>query len=327
MMLRSLAVAVALLGLGLSSTSHAQLSSTEPLTLLVTPSYPRPYQTVTIVPQSTSFNLSASTVVTTVNGSEVSRGSGAEPVYVRMGGPGSVTTVLVRTTTNGQTYSKSVTIRPAEVSLVAEPVSTTHPFYEGGALVASEGRVRLVALADLRTSAGTRISPESLIYTWRNGNQVLEGSSGLGKSVLPATAPVRYRDARITVTVSSQDQSVVAEAAVTVSPGDPLVRVYRRDPLLGPLFGTALGSDFTLKDTEETFRAVPYFFPDRPSIVWQVNGTQSDSDENITVRTSGAGAGSALLGVLARSAASTRTAESRFRIRFGDRDSFSIFGI
>lgn len=325
--MRSVAVALALLGLGLSYTSHAQFSSTEPLTLLITPSYPRPYQTVTVVPQSTVINLSASTVVTTVNGSEVSRGSGGEPIYVRMGAPGSATTVVVRATANGQTFSKSLAIRPAEVSLIVEPVSTSHPFYEGGSLVASEGRVRLVALADLRTSAGARIPSESLIYTWRNGNQVLEGSSGLGKSVLPATAPVRYRDARITVTVTSQDQSVVAEAAVTVSPGDPLVRVYRRDPLLGPLFGTALGSEFTLKDTEETFRAVPYFFPDRPAIVWQVNGTQSDSDENITVRASGAGGGSALLGVLARSSTSSRTAESRFRVRFGERNSFSIFGL
>ena len=330
MTLRSFAAALWLLGLtlfGLSFTSYAQLGGAEPLTLELTPAYPRPYQTVTVTPQSTLFDLAASTVVVTVNGTEVFRGSGAEPAYISAGAPGSATTVTVRATTNGQTYTRSTTVRPAEVSLIVEPVSTAHPFYVGGTPVASEGRVRLVALADLRTSGGTRIATDSLVYTWRNGEQILQASSGIGKSVLPATAPVRYRDARITVTVSSQDKSVVAESAVTVSPSDPSIRVYRHDPLLGPLFGTALGSEFALQDTEETFRAVPYFFPEQASITWQVNGTQGDNDQDITVRATGAGSGAALLAVHAEASGSARSADTRFRVRFGERKSFSIFGL
>jgi hypothetical protein len=88
-----------------------------------------------------------------------------------------------------------------------------------------------------------------------------------------------------------------------------------------------LGSEFALQDTEETFRAVPYFFPEQASITWQVNGTQGDNDQDITVRATGAGSGAALLAVHAEASGSARSADTRFRVRFGERKSFSIFGL
>jgi hypothetical protein len=271
-------------GFGLFHASQAQFASTDPITLTLTPDYPRPYQQVIVVPESSIIDLTASTVVVTVNGKEVSRGSGAEAAYVTVGGPGTATTVKVTATTNGQTYSKSLTIRPAEVSLVLEPTSTTHPFYEGGSLVASEGGVRLVAIPDIRTSAGAVVPAANLVYTWKNGDQILEGSSGIGKSVLSAVAPPKWRDAGITVTVTTQDRSIVAQAASPVTPSDPYIRVYRNDPLLGPLYGTALPDSIALTGDEETYRAVPYYFSTKPSFTWSVNGTPSDSDEDVTVR-------------------------------------------
>jgi len=219
-----------------------------------------------------------------------------------------------------------VTIRPADVALITEPISTTHPFYEGGSLVASEGRVRLVAVPDLRTSGGGAISPANLVYTWRNGEQILQGASGIGKSVLTANAPVRYRDARITVTVSTQDQSIVAEASTVISPVDPVMRAYRNDPLLGPRFETALPANLTLAGAEETFRAVPYYFSEAPPITWQVNGTPSDTDKDITVRATGAGEGTAVLTASSNLANSLQSAETALRVKFGEEGGLGIFG-
>jgi len=313
---------------GIALSSSAQLGGFESLSLTLSPEYPRPYQSVTVIPQSSSIDLAASSVRATVNGVVVSQGSGAEPIYVTLGGPGSVTTVSVTATYQGQTYQKTLTIRPADVALVIEPVSTSHPFYKGGALVSAEGRLRIIALPDLRSGNGAVIPADQLVYTWRNGEQVLQAASGIGKSTLTATAPVRYRDARISVTVTSQDRSVVGEATTTIAPADPLVRVYRNDPLLGPRFGTALPRRVTLDGTEETFRAIPYYFAEKPLITWQVNSVPSDNDPDITVRTTGAGSGRALLGVAARADGAPQSAATSFEVDFsaGDRG-FDFFGL
>lgn len=306
-------------------TSYAQLGGGA-LNLIVTPEYPRPFQTVTVVPQSSTIDLSASTLTITVDGRVVSEGSGAEAAYVTLGGAGTATTVTVRAVNNGQTYTSSVTIRPADVALVIEPVSSAHPFYEGGSLISSEGQLRIIALSELRGAGGALLPPASLVYTWRNGDQILESASGIGKSVLTATAPGRYRDARITVTVTTQDRSVVAEAATTIAPTDPFVRVYRNDPLLGPLYNAALPANLTLLGEEEGFRAVPYHFPGIPSIAWSVNGTLSETGKDITVRSTGNGTGTARLTAVAQGG-SSKPAETTLSLQFGERRGFGIFGL
>lgn len=320
-----LLLSVALFG-ALTYTASAQLPGTQALTLSLNPAYPRPYQTVTVVPQSSLIDLSASTVTVTANGTTVYEGSGAEAAYVTVGAPGTATTVNVRAVTGGQTYTATATIRPADVALIVEPSSTTHPFYAGGSLVAAEGRVRLIALPDLRTANGAVIAPSNLIYTWRNGEQVLQAASGIGKSVLTASAPVKHRDARITVTVTTQDRSIVAETSTFISPADPLVRLYRNDPLLGPRYDTALPGALSLAGDEETFRAVPYYFSETPAIAWQVNGAPSDTDQDITVRATGSGAGTAALSATARSSAGFQTGETSMRVSFGEGGGLGIFG-
>jgi hypothetical protein len=280
---------------------------------------------VTVTPESSLIDLSASTVTFSVNGKVVQKGSGAESAQIAVGGPGTVTTVTVTAVNNGQTYTKSLTIRPADVALIVEPTSTTHPFYEGGSLIGSEGRIRIIAVPDLRTSAGVQIPASNLVYTWKNGSQILQSSSGIGKSVLSATAPVRYRDTTLTVTVTSQDSSVVGQASVVIAPRDPLIRIYENDPLLGPRFDTALSNTITLNDSEATYRAVPYYFTTLPTLTWQVNGSASQSGQDITVRPSGSGQGTAVLGVSGSSGSLGQSASGQLSVTFG-KSSTGIFG-
>ena len=321
---------VSLLALLLSAAGvHAQgLPGSDPLTLVISPQYPRPYQSVTIAPRSTLIDLTARTVRVSVNGITVYEGSGTQPTTFRTGGLGEQTTVVVTVTDPaGRTYTARQVLRPAEVSLIVEPVSTAHPFYQGGGLVASEGRVRLVAIADMRTAAGARLSNANLIYTWRLGNRILTDSSGIGRSTLTATAPVRYRNADITVTVTSPDSTLVGEARTIVSPVDPVARIYRNDPLLGPNFDVALADRFSMQDTEATFRAVGYFFSIPPTFAWTVNNATNGTDKDITVRATGNGQGTARLGVTATEQQTRRSAESRVTIDFGASSGFGFFGL
>lgn len=310
---------------------HAQYSTEEdPITVNIFPTYPRPYQTITITPHSTLLDLTASAVTISVNGTVIQKGTGTQEASVQVGGPGEVTNITVSVATpDGKTTKSTLSVRPADVALIIEPTSSAHPFYTGLPLVAPQARVRLVAIPDLRSSAKVALDPSKLVYTWKLGDQVLQSASGVGRSVLIATAPVRYRDADITLTVTSPDSSLVAQAFATVSPVDPIVRIYADDPLKGPDFDHALSGVFTLLSAEATFRAVPYYFGSSPAFEWSVNNTAQSAQRTVTVRSTGSGKGTASLDIRAKLADSIQpqSANSRISLQFGESKSpLSIFG-
>jgi hypothetical protein len=307
--------------------AHAQSLTADAFTVDVSPSYPAPYQNVVITPSSTLFDIAGATVTISVNGKAFYKGSGGTSVSVPIGGPGTSTKIVVSAKYGGQVSTKTFVVQPASVALVVEPVSTTHPFYAGMGLVAPEGRVRLIAIPDLRTSATKALDPTTLEYTWKLGEQILESDSGIGKSVLSAAAPERYRDAEVSVIVSSPDGSLNAQAQTTISPVDPLTRIYRDDPLLGPLFDTAVQPSITLAGTEDTYRGVAYYFSSVPSFTWAVNGVTSGTDKNITVRSSGSGVGSAVLNFTADQSSTSQTANTTVSVNFGQQKSFGFLGL
>lgn len=299
----------------------------DPLTVVVSPRYPRPYQTVTITPKSTVIDLSASTIVVTVDGKEVGRGSGSQSYSVQMGGPGTRSTVRVSVSGGGSSAANETIIRPADVSLILDPISTSHAFYEGANLVAPQGRVRVIVLADLRTAPETRIPSANLTYTWKTAGRILQAESGVGKSTLIATAPVLFRDTDVSVTVSSADGTLMGEASVAISPANPKLLLYKENPLEGTTFTAALSKDYTLTDNEEAFRAVPYFFPTEPSLTWLLNGKSAGVDPLITVRTTGDRAGSATLSAEAKQFGAFYSADSSLVVHFGASTGTNLFGL
>ena len=321
-----LAIALLLFGVFLPQNVAYAQASVAPLTVDIAPENPRPYQTITVTPGSTLIDLSASTITVTLNGKVVMKGSGAASVPITIGGPGERTTVVVSATLNGQTYTKELIFRPGDVALVVEPISSAHPFYAGGALTSPQGRVRVVAIPDLRTNATTRIPPQNLVYIWKFGNKILQENSGIGKSVLVATAPPRYRDAQLTVTVSSQDSTTVAEASTVVNPVDPIVRLYPNDPLFGPDFDHALSSTLALEGSEESFRGVAYFFGATPTLSWSVNNQPSGNEKDVTVRTTGTGPGTASLSFTASNSVTHQTVTRPLTVSFGGKKGTNLFG-
>jgi len=238
-------------------------------------------------------------VTITANGAVIEEGSGERSTQVTLGGPGSSTLIRVTARQGASVESAELTLRPADVSLVLEPQTTGFPLYDGGLLVAPESRVRLVALTDFRTSNGVRIPSNSLSYTWRVGNKILTEESGLGRSVLTASAPVRYRNADVSVTVSTTDQSMTGYAFMEVSSSEPRLYAYRVDPLLGIDLAHTLSGVVPLIGEEDSFTAVPYYFRDTPSLSWSLNGELAGSDSAFTVRAQNESAVRANVGVRA----------------------------
>ena len=309
--------------------AHAQLiPGFEPVTLSLSPQHPRPYATAKVTVASTLVNLSVSDITISVNGVVV--GENVRSATVTFGGPGTKTLISATVVAPEGTYRKELVVYPADVALILEPVTTAPPLYEGARNVASEGSVRLIALPEFVTANGTRLSASDLSYEWRFGDKMLAEYSGIGKNVLTATAPVRYRDATVTVTVTSRDGSLVAEAQRVVSPQDPMVYVYRRDPLSGLEFTRALSSTYTMLGTEETLRAVPYFFSSAPTYSWTLNSAPSGSNQDLTLRTEGTDPGTASVRLRASSGGGVvpQSAETAFVVEFGERTGlFNLFGI
>jgi hypothetical protein len=329
--MRALTASAALLVLiSFAPLAHAQTQGlgAAPLTVTVSPQYPQPYDAVTVTPTSGLIDLNASTVTISVNGKTISTGSGSRPATFIAGPAGETDTVEVTAVgSDGTTYTQTAVVTPASVALIIESLSTTHPFYEGAALIASEGRARLVVLPELRGAKGL-IPAANLVYTWKNGNQILVNQSGIGRSTLSVISPIRYRDTTISVTVSSQDGSVTGAASVPLSPVDPSIIIYSDDPLSGPNFDSAVGTDFTMQGAEAAFRAVPYFFSGGQSLTWSVNGEKSGSDPVITVRTTGDTSGTASLSVAAADSDVLSSAQNSVLVHFNSSSqSTNIFGI
>lgn len=292
-----------------------------PFTISVYPEYPRPYEEVTVTIESTLFTISTSDVTISLNGAVVEEGS--RSTVVKMGGPGTKSVIRASVTSIEGTYSAERVIGPAQVALIVEPDSTAHPFYEGARLVPSEGRVRIVAVADIRTSTGSKVPVNQIAYEWKLGSQILLDESGTGRNVLVATAPPRYRDAVVSVTAQTKDQSVVAYASTVISPLDPLVRIYPKSPLRGISFANAIAESFAVSGTEASFHAVPYFFANPPSIAWSINTNTTDTDADLTVR-SGGGSGTAALKVSAEDAAASVSDSAT--LMFSAARSTNVFG-
>lgn len=318
-MIRSLLALTLAALLAVPGTSIAQVASQQPLSITLSSASPRPYETVTVTVASNLIDLAASTVTIYANGAVVEQG--LRTAQVKLGGPGARTTLRATATGSEGTYEATLSVIPGDVSLIVEPMTTSFPFYEGASVVSSESRVRIVAVTDLRTSPTTRVPSSQIAYTWKVGAQTLTADSGLGRSVLVATAPARYRDAVVSVTATNQAKTVSGSASITIAPSDPIVRIYRSDPLAGIFFEKALTGSFALTGTEETFRAVPFFFEELPALAWSLNGNRSGSSPDLTVRSS-SGAGTAQLGVLATG--EETSAESSLTLRFGE--STGIFG-
>lgn len=298
-------------------------------TLSISPQYPAPYSTAIITPLSTVLDLSVTTMTVLVNGTSTYQGN-VQPFPAKIGAPGAKTNISVTLTSGGVKYTQGLTFTPGDVALIKEPRSTSHPLYPGKPLVPLAGSVRVVAIPDFRTSAGVRISPTALAYTWTVDNTLLQNASGIGKDSLVATVPLQYRERTVSVVVKTQDGTQVGGGSVSVAGTEPSVRVYENDPLLGIRFDRALSGTFSIGEAEVSLFGVPYSFSTEgalPSLSWLLNGSQAQQGNMLTLRPQGSGQGNASLSFSAQKKSTFESAAANLSVSFGNTGGGGIFGL
>jgi len=301
----------------------------EMFTISVSPRYPTPLSNAVISITSSYLNITNSKISVSVNGKEIYNGS-VRPVSIQLGGAGSVTNVSVTVTSAGTTYKKTLSVQPQDVAIVVEPVSSAPVLYPGKPLVPIGGSVRVVAVANMRNSAGKIVAPETLSYSWTVDDTQIINSSGIGKDAIIVASPLKYRSRSVSVDVTDQNGVVVGGESVSISAQEPSIRIYQNDSLLGILYDHALSGSYTIKEEEDSLFATPFSFPttdNAPLLKWFLNGVEAGTKNSITLRPAGSGQGSASLSIVASSGNSTMATEN-ISLSFGAKTGgFSLFGL
>lgn len=277
--MRLAAALFAALSLLFAGTAYAQFdvsSFAPPLTIVFSPQYPQPGQTVQLS-LGGGTDLSSASVVWKESGTTIAQGATASVVA---GALGSETPIEADVTMlDGTTQTAQATLSPTQIDLLVESDSYTPPFYLGRALPGAGTDLIVQALPRFVDTNGSLIQSADLVYTWKEGGQVLGSISGAGKSNVVIPVQHMYATVTITVDVRSRDGTLAGEASVSIPPVQPFVLLYEDHPRFGILYNAPLASATAISDAEMTFSAAPFFAqaanPNDPALsyAWTVNGT------------------------------------------------------
>lgn len=304
------------------------LGITDSFTVSVNPQYPTPNSQAALSFLSSTLDLTNAVMAVSVGGKQTYKGS-VRPIAVPLGGAGSVTSIVVTITSGDTQYRQSLAIQPQDVSLIAEPVASAPALYLGKPLIPLEGNVRVVAMANVRDAAGKIVNPANLSYLWTVDGARIANSSGIGKSVVIVASPLQYRERPVSVTIQSQNGSLVGGSNLSLVSSEPSVRIYENDPLLGIRFNRALSGTHDISRTEATLYAAPFsmsILDGAPLLQWFLNGAPAQTGNSITLRPAGSGQGDASLSLTAKAGASTMATANLF-LSFGAAKSSNFFGL
>lgn len=301
--------------------SHAQTpGSIDSIEIRVTPEHPGPFKPVSIKVESFLTDLNKATISWTVDGKQIDVGTGNTTFTLNApaNGKKSLIVITIRTA-EGRDVRRSVELSPADVSIAWEALGYTPPLFKGKALPSYQGAVRFVALPELY-KAGTRLDPQTLVYTWKKGSTVLGSLSGYGKQSAVVSGTVVPEPMTISVSVQSKDGALSGEAATVVDFYDPEIIFYKEDPLYGTLYNRALRGQEPLTNNEFKVVGAPFYFTDTGPFVWSINGQsrpELDNQKSITFRNNGTSGGASLISLEIRGAANIlQSARNDFTVYF-----------
>jgi hypothetical protein len=274
---------------------HAQLpglaGQTNASSLVLSPRFPEPNETVTATLNDYSVNTSGATTVWFIDGTEVPDSKNQRSVSFSTGQLGSSLQVLAITTLpNGSILRAQDTITPIRVDILIEADTRVPSFYKGRAIPATGGSVQLTALP----FTGSDRTADSYAYTWRVGGTVQDGGSRFGKNAISFTAEFQ-KQIQVSVDVIDTDGTILISESIYVPLADPELYFYEINPLRG-MNEVAMGRNFIFIGEEIQVRAEPYFidntlFSAAPHQEWKLNGktiaNPNQNQQEITLRRSG----------------------------------------
>ncbi len=283
---------IGLIGLMGLLPARAQFAP-ESVSLVASPSSPQPGQETTIQAATPTSDQASAVFSWTIDGRarpDLS-GRGKHTITLIAGNVGSSLRVSVDAATpGGRGGSASLTIRVSDVALAWFAETYVPPWYRGKALPSPGSVIALVAIPNI-VIAGSRITPDSLIYRWSLDDQknVLAGA---GQQVFRVkTSDLPDDSHRVEVVIEDAERRVRREERIFIAPAKPKILLYASSPLGGIEPRSAATASFRRGLLD--FFAEPFFFPvsskKELSFEWRLgNGVVEGAPQNpwiITVDT------------------------------------------
>lgn len=249
--------------------------------ILLSPEYPQPGQSVQATVFSQDEDVRAATIVWLLD-NEIQQGAESDVFNFTAGelGVPQVIGVLVKTA-SGKVLTKTVTLQPAQVTLLWESDAYTPPFYRGRTLYAPGSMIRAEAVPGFVDAEGNSEDPSRLMYTWSKNGTVLGDVSGINARTIVTEGPKFYGDYILSVEVTTTDNRQTARSAARVETNEPRIALYEFSPVTGIQYHASVneGYDFS-ESSQREVRVEPYFMnvlspnDDVLNYSWYVNGTK-----------------------------------------------------
>jgi hypothetical protein len=247
----------------LPQTSYAQLNTSisyaNDISLIVSPEYPEPGETITARLSSFVVDLNIYRIVWTINGESTLSGIGEITTSAKVGETGTETVINAQIILPTEIVTKQRTVIPGGIDILWEAPQTYVPaFYKGKALPARESDIRITAIPRVPSFA----SPESIknnIFTWEHNYTVRGSLSGYGKNTYAFSNSFDLKSENIGLTLESADGTFKASDRITIPLVKPEVLFYRESPTLGYL-PQALTKNISSEIGQLALVAEPYYF-------------------------------------------------------------------
>jgi hypothetical protein len=171
------------------------------------PNNPAPYENVNINLNSYSYNLDSVLISWSVDGKNVSSGIGKKSFSTTAPRAGGETKVVATIYLPDGATETNITIKPSVMELLWQANdSYVPPFYRGKALPTPSSEVKVVAMPEIRTSAGLADS-NNMTYAWKEDYTNNVDGSGYGKNFFLYTNDYLQDSNNILVTATTVDQN------------------------------------------------------------------------------------------------------------------------
>lgn len=290
--MRKLSLVILSIMLIIPAVVFGQSDADQTIKVDIDPAYPRPKEMATLSVSSFMTNLDKSQINWYVNGVAELQGIGEKEFNFRMGDVGENKTVrVVINKPDGSNFSKTYNFNPTEVNLLYEADTYTPPFYKGKAWFTSQSAVKIVAQPRM-ILGGRLLDNEEYIYTWKIDGDVVSSQSGYGQNIFFYESPIISKEVVVTVEVSPLNGNNTAKSSVRLTPRNPIIMSYEKNPIYGTILERAVYGEHYLNRDEITFELIPFFFSDNNpfanlSFNWFMNDREietPDSPNEITLR-------------------------------------------
>lgn len=256
------------------------LGGTPQIAITLSPTHPSPGDVVTASLDDYAGGMFGAQINWRYAGAPIPSATNQRQVQFVAGDAGSDTPIEVTLTrTQGDTQTLRQVISPVFMDIIIEPQTRVPDWYSGRALPSLGSQVNATVLLN----DGSFIDPQSVVYTWRMNQRVLEGGSIRAGNQVAFPTP-RGSSVVLSVTAADLSGNTIASRAVRVNIVQPELGFYEKHALYG-MQAIPTISGATLIGSVVTLQAEPFFLDtrvyNRPDVAeWEINSVRTPNGTN-----------------------------------------------